>query len=123
MRPGVLTLTIHLFSAHFDGDDRWNERNYGVGLNRQDVHVGIFKNSMHRTSVYLGRSRTWCLEWLCGGAALIAVTGYDADLIVAPVPMMTIGDDIKIRLIATPRMAGSPGFIGGGVEFPLGGWR
>lgn len=123
MKAEALTLTLHLFSQHFDGDDRWNERNWGVGLNRSGVHAGVFRNSLYRTSIYLGRSHMWCLEWVCGGAAIVAVTGYDPDIVVATVPMISIGREFRLQMIASPRMAGSPGFIGGGVELPLGGWR
>lgn len=118
-------LILHLASWHFGAAaDRYNEQNYGVGVRCGDWHVGAYRNSLYRTSVYGGRSWTWCAGSVCAGGAVLAVTGYRPDVIIAPVPLLSIGRDWRVLTIAAPGLGGSPGFVGVGVEIPLrGGWR
>lgn len=113
-----LTLTLHLASAHFGGGD-YNERNLGAGLSCNGYHVGAYHNSLGRLSTYAGKSWTWCRRSACAGAALLFVTGYKVEPVIAPVPMVSFGGRWKLVLVGTPRMASSPGFLGVGIEIPI----
>lgn len=122
MTLSALTLSLHLASVHFGGGD-WNEQNVGIGINYAGYHVGTYRNSMDRQSVYAGRSLTRCAGPWCAGGALMIVTGYSDGPIIAPVPIVSIGNGYRVQLIGTPSIAGVAGFIGASVEVPVRGWR
>lgn len=113
-----LTLTLHLASWHF-GAGGYNENNYGLGANCNGYHAGVYKNSIGRLSTYAGKSWMGCVRYMCAGGALLFVTGYDVEPVLAPVPVVTLGERVKLVLIGAPGIANSPGFIGAGIEIPV----
>lgn len=104
----------------------YNEENYGLGANCNNYHVGLYKNSINRTSAYVGKSWIGCVKYICAGGALMLVTGYEYEPVLAPLPVIKIGGDTKLVLIGAPGVArDSPGFVGASIEIPLAklGWR
>lgn len=51
-----LFLQINGVSKHFEEKQKFNERNYGVGLEYDGLSAGTFKNSLSTQSYYLGYS-------------------------------------------------------------------
>ncbi len=113
-----LSISLHLMSLHFGGGD-YNERNYGAGLNCNKFHAGAFRNSLGRISTYAGKSHTWCRGRICAGGALLFVTGYEIEPVIAPVPIVSVGDAWRLNIIALPSVAGFTGFVGFGLEVPV----
>lgn len=75
----VTTITAY----HFDQHRGYNERNFGVGLERDysdtwGAGVGTFKNSYYRETVYAWAIYTpWDVMGWRTGALVGGVTGYD----------------------------------------------
>lgn len=112
-------VTLHLASVHLSAGD-FNEFNPGVGLTCGDqVHVGVYHNSIRRVSFYAGRSWEWCHGPVCGAVALLAITGYQRP-VVAPVPVLFVGRDWRLATVIAPRVADdSAAFIGFGIQKQL----
>lgn len=119
-----LSLSLHLASAHFGADRQaYNERNLGLGVNCAGWHAGAYRNSLDRTSTYVGRSLTWCWDLVCAGGIAAIVTGYRRDIAPALLPLLSIGRDWRVNLIGAPRSDDFPGFVGVSIEVPVNGWR
>ncbi len=84
--PPQTYLTVTLASYHFNRDRQYNERNFGLGIERRlsddwSVSTGFYKNSFYRDSLYALASYTsarlagWRLGVVFGG-----VTGYNDGL-------------------------------------------
>lgn len=108
-------LTLHIGSVHFSAGD-YNEVNPGLGISCNQYHAGFYNNSLGRLSTYLGRSWDYCAGPVCAGVLLVAVSGYNAP-VVAPVPMLSVGGDWRLVMVAAPRVTeDSAAFIGFGIQ-------
>lgn len=114
MNLACLALIIHMTSWHFGG--AYNEDNRGVGVSCDGYHVGTFRNSLDRQSAYLGRSWERCRGPVCAGAGVVAVTGYRSGPVVAPLPLISIGNGTRVALTAMPSVGGMSGFVGLAME-------
>jgi hypothetical protein len=112
-------ITLHLASMHLTSGD-YNEVNPGIGITCNQYHAGAYYNSLRRVSTYVGRSWEWCRGPVCGGVALMAVSGYKTPVI-APLPMLSIGRDWRLVMIAAPRVVKySAAFVGFGIQKRIG---
>jgi hypothetical protein len=90
----LIYVTSGWASKHFNADRSYNERNYGIGVQRQvaddwSVSAGVYRNSLDRTTVYVGG--TWTpiafgsfRAGVFGGLA----TGYDYAVVPFGGPML-----------------------------------
>jgi hypothetical protein len=98
----VATLT----SYHFDRDAGYNERNFGLGLERSfgdaSVSAGYWNNSRSKTTLYgLFGYTPWHLGPVKLGAAVGGVTGYNCGAHVCPAGALLVQND-WFNLAVTP---------------------
>lgn len=100
-------LTVNVTSHHWEDGD-YNERNAGLGIQRDGLTAGYYLNSHERGSFYAGMvlERDW--RWGEYGTMLGVVTGYghiDGTGDVAPLvaPYVTLG---PVRLIQVGNATG-----------------
>lgn len=80
---GETWLSTSLFSYHFDREGKQNEKNVGVGIKhlvdeRNLIAAGLYRNSNDIDSGYLVGGRCFYRStYVCGGALLGLVTGYE----------------------------------------------
>jgi hypothetical protein len=70
MEPCAIALI--LASIHLNTDEKFNEKNLGIGVRCEQVEFGAYKNSINQLSIFTGRR--WGGENLGVRAGL--VTGY-----------------------------------------------
>lgn len=115
MTLSCIALIIHMTSWHVGGG-YFNEDNHGVGMSCNGYHVGTYRNSIGRQSSYVGKSWQRCWRFVCGGAGVVAVTGYRDGIVVAPLPLLSIGNGTRIALTGMPSVGDIAGFVGMAIE-------
>ena len=115
-------------SIHYNADKKYEERNYGVGI-EQDLAenwraaAGVYRNSNRRDSLYFGlgwhplKWGNWKL-----GAAFLLVGGYETpdrpELVKAAFPVLTYEQDRWGANVAfIPQVKDNPGLVGFQIKF------
>jgi len=94
-----LYLQSNVRSYHFDAAQQYNENHSGVGveydLGGYYVAGGYYLNSLSRDSYYFGfgtERRFSALPSVGAGVMLGAVTGYNAEMLLGPIPYAFVGN-------------------------------
>lgn len=125
---GDTSLVLSGLSYHFDRTKKYNEQNFGLGLEHRlsedfRLSMGWYRNSLYRTSRYAGLTYAPLeLGPARIGVSLGAVTGYyrDPDRVLAlvlPTLMIDGAVGINIGIVPPSKMTG-----GGGMAMQLK-WR
>lgn len=96
----------HLSGEYMDKARGYNEDNYGVGFRSETGYtIGIYKNSIHKDSVYIGREFQWKLYGpLHAGVVVGAVSGY-GDVMPILLPELIIKTKIvEVGMTIIPRV-------------------
>jgi hypothetical protein len=95
-----------LASYHFDRNARYNERNFGLGLEHSfgdtSISVGWWDNSLGKTTLYgIFGYAPWHVGPVKFGAAIGGVTGYNCGTHICPAGALLMQND-WFNLAATP---------------------
>lgn len=105
------SVSVHLASQHIGTAEEYNEKNLGMGVERNNWTAGFYKNSLSNHSLYLGR--VFEINDYAGIKAGV-VTGYESGLSAMVVAYVRI-QYVEIMLI--PPNPKSPTTVGFSLRF------
>lgn len=125
-QAGEWRANVNVASHHFveppAGMERWNERNYGAGVewHAEDYFVtaGRYDNSFRDTTAYLGAGKEWRVgEYIHVGAEAALATGYSehaeyinvlsaGDLTLIGDLYVSVGRQHRLKLLTAGQYAG-----------------
>jgi hypothetical protein len=132
-RAGELYSVTTARSYHVDREAKYNEKNYGIGLEYQfnrtwAVAIGEYKNSFRNKSNYYGAIYTPFVEGnFKAGLMLLNVSGYDSTNLrrYQPVAVPTViweGKGFGINTVFVPPVGNKTGVLGVQVKFNVAGF-
>jgi hypothetical protein len=108
-----LVVGLHIASAHLP-DNGENNFNPGIYARTESGWVaGIYNNSFHRPTAYLGKQWEWSGGFGPWSLALGGATGYDREVHLPITPLVDVSLRLPEVLNYTPRLHFVPGAIMG----------
>lgn len=119
----ALDLTVPLGSYHFDRSKKWQEKNWGLGVNYKNYVAGYYKNSYDRDSIYIGYHwQPEKLEYnrhLKAGLTMIAVSGYRSSPVLLVPTVSVETTEVSADFLLAPALGKATGFVGMQLRFKI----